>query len=365
LGISYKPFLVFFGFTLVELLVVIAIIGVLIAILLPAVQAAREASRRSQCANNLRQIGLACLNHEDVNKVLPPGSDTEAKLNRNYSLFVFLLPYMEQEALYNSIAANITLGSWQNTACRVVLYQFRCPSDRNYEEPVQNTNTVMSNYCGSTGDYCCYETYNATWATESSFSRGAFQPNKSTELSDFTDGLSNTLLCSERCIGNPSSSIHGGVPESVSGAFPNSSYNACETNGFKPSACADRLDTTKKAYTGKCYGPTGSETDLCTMGRWYHGADIFTRMNTILPPNSPSGSSGSNSIVPMLLPPSSYHPGGVNVVRCDGSGGFITDSVNTGTLTGGANGLCKRVGMTNFGIWGAFGSRNGEEPGSL
>ncbi|MDR1484154.1 MAG: DUF1559 domain-containing protein [Planctomycetaceae bacterium] len=354
-----------FGFTLVELLVVIAIIGILIALLLPAVQAAREAARRSQCTNNLKQIGLACLNHENVYKKLPPGSDTNATKNLNYSLFVFILPYMEQEALYESIAKNMnTQGSWVNTACQVVLKPLRCPSDNNYNEPAKGV-TVMSNYCGSTGDYCCYETYNATWATESSFSRGAFQPNKYTTLGAINDGTSNTLLCSERCIGNPATSIKGGVPESVSGAFPNSNYNACESSGFNPSACADRLDATKKAYTGKCYGPTGTETDLRAMGRWYHASDIFARTNTILPPNSASGSSGSNSVVPMLLPPSSYHPGGVNVVRCDGSGGFINDSVNCGTITGGANGLCKRSGMSNFGVWGAFGSRDGEEGGGL
>jgi prepilin-type N-terminal cleavage/methylation domain-containing protein len=359
---------VYFGFTLVELLVVIAIIGVLIALLLPAVQAAREASRRSQCANQLRQIGLACLNHEDVYKSLPPGSDTRATENRNYSLFVFILPFMEQQALYSNIEPGLTtLGSWQNTHCRVVIKSLRCPSDRNYGEPVAGNN-VMSNYCGSTGDYCCYETYNATWATESSYSRGAFQPNKYTTLAAITDGTSNTLLCSERCIGNPPASIKGGVPESVTGAFPSNSYNACETTGFKPSACADRLDATKRAYdvtgTNKCYGPTGSETDILTMGRWYHGADIFTRTNTILPPNSPSGSSGSNSVVPMLLPPSSFHPGGVNIVRVDGSGGFINDTIHAGTLTGGATGLCKRSGASNFGVWGAFGSRDGEEPSS-
>ncbi|MDR3198162.1 MAG: DUF1559 domain-containing protein, partial [Planctomycetaceae bacterium] len=66
---------------------------------------------------------------------------------------------------------------------------------------------------------------------------------------------------------------------------------------------------------------------------------------------------------PMLLPPSSYHSGGVNVVRCDGSGGFISETVDAGTLTGGANGLCKRDGASNFGIWGAFGSRDGAESG--
>ncbi|MDR2168763.1 MAG: DUF1559 domain-containing protein [Planctomycetaceae bacterium] len=369
LGHSHKPNSVglFFGFTLVELLVVIAIIGVLIAILLPAVQAAREASRRSQCANNLRQIGLACLNHEDVNKTLPPGSDTNATANRNYSLFVFILPYMEQEARYEAIAANFHQGSFANTACRIVIYPFRCPSDRNYEEPVQG-NTAMANYCGSTGDYCCYETQSALWsgANESLYSRGAFQPNIYTEISAISDGLSNTLLCSERCIGAPSNSIRGGVAESVSSAFPDNTYNACEKDGFNPSACAGRLDATKRTYTVsgtlKCYGPQGTENDLVAMGRWYHGSDLFSRTNTILPPNSASGSSGTNSVIPMLLPPSSYHPGGVNFVRCDGSGGFVAETINAGTLTGGTNGLCKRSGPSNFGIWGAFGSRDGEEP---
>ncbi|MDR2168760.1 MAG: DUF1559 domain-containing protein [Planctomycetaceae bacterium] len=368
--ITSKSFFVLFGFTLVELLVVIAIIGVLIALLLPAVQAAREAARRSQCANNLKQIGLACLNHENVYKKLPPGSDTNATANLNYSLFVFILPYMEQEALYSAIESNMHQGSWLNQACRVILKPLRCPSDINYNLPIQsltlNRFNSTSNYCGSTGDYCCYETYNGTWASsaESSYSRGAFQPNKYTTLGAIIDGTSNTLLCSERCVGIPNNSIKGGVPESVSAAFPSNSYNACENSGFNPSGCATRLDATGKNFTGTCYGPSGTEDDLLAMGRWYHGADIFTRTNTILPPNSPSCSSSSSSVHPKLLPPSSYHPGGVNIVRCDGSGGFISETVNAGNLTGGANGVSKRSGPSNFGIWGAFGSRDGEEGGS-
>ena len=106
------------GFTLVELLVVIAIIGVLVALLLPAVQAAREAARRSQCGNNLKQIGLALHNYHDTLKWFPPGAVFEGgastapnaqPINQRGSMHVRLLPYMEQQALYNAFDFN-TLG---------------------------------------------------------------------------------------------------------------------------------------------------------------------------------------------------------------------------------------------------------------
>jgi hypothetical protein len=268
---------------------------------------------------------------------------------------------MEQTALYSAIEAQMpTKNSYQNTACFVVLKPLRCPSERNYNEPVSGTYS-MSNYCGSTGDYCCYETYTAAHATESSYSRGAFQPNIVTTLAAISDGLSNTLLCSERCIGKPDTSIKGGIPEAVTAVFPDNSYNVCEQSGFNPSQCVVSLDATRKTYSVKCFGPNGSETGVIPMGRWFHGADIFTRTNTILPPNSASAASGTDSVRPMILPPSSFHTGGVNVVRCDGSGGFITDSVNAGTSTG----SCKRSGASNFGIWGAFGSRDGDESTGL
>ena len=91
------------AFTLVELLVVIAIIGVLVALLLPAIQAAREASRRSQCSNNLKQIGLALHNFEQSHKRLPPCARYSSDGNRRGSIFLFLLPYLEETALSSSI----------------------------------------------------------------------------------------------------------------------------------------------------------------------------------------------------------------------------------------------------------------------
>ena len=105
------------GFTLVELLVVIAIIGILIALLLPAVQAAREAARRTQCANNLKQLGLACHNYLDVHKKMPPGTtgirnnawnnDNELWNEPWVSLTVYLLPYIEQQNLYDRMAITV------------------------------------------------------------------------------------------------------------------------------------------------------------------------------------------------------------------------------------------------------------------
>jgi prepilin-type N-terminal cleavage/methylation domain-containing protein/prepilin-type processing-associated H-X9-DG protein len=355
------------AFTLVELLVVIAIIGILIALLLPAVQAAREAARRMQYSNNLKQLGLACLNYEDSNHTLPPGSDLYADQNYNYSAFVFMLPYMEQQALWDLISPNIRSGSWNNTACRVVLLALRCPSDGNYRIGVgtPEASCAPGNYAVSVGDYCCYETYNGTWKTESSYSRGSFQPNMVTPLGGISDGTSNTMLISERCIAIPDNSIKGGVAVSVADAFPNSNYNASEGDGFNPSGCFNVLDATKKTYgTNGVYGPnhpTAAERNNLPMGRWYCGTDMFSRTNTILPPNSPSCSSASNSVVPMLLPPGSYHTGGVNAARCDGSVSFVSDTIDAGTGTG----LCKRSGESNFGIWGAFGSRNGGESKGL
>ena len=114
------------GFTLIELLVVIAIIGILVGLLLPAVQQAREAARRSQCSNNVKQIGLACLNYYDANKAFPAGFDSIGAL-----WTARILPFLEEDSLHSTIVFDETAGNWGSTnedACGVVVSAFRCAS---------------------------------------------------------------------------------------------------------------------------------------------------------------------------------------------------------------------------------------------
>jgi prepilin-type N-terminal cleavage/methylation domain-containing protein len=218
------------GFTLVELLVVIAIIGMLVALLLPAIQAAREAARRVQCQNNLKQMGLALHNYHSAAKafpigivsrlqnpdwVMPAGGCTLAPddLGPGWSFFARMLPYMEEGSFHDTIQLNLPVDHEQNaTARRTVVAAFRCPSDR--DEPNINihdcgsppsasgTPTVMTDaaptsYVGSLGGakidgdplYGCYE--------HQPFN-GMFHRNRSVRSRDVTDGLSKTIGIAER-----------------------------------------------------------------------------------------------------------------------------------------------------------------------
>jgi len=202
------------GFTLIELLVVIAIIAVLIALLLPAVQQAREAARRSQCINNLKQHGLALHNYHDTYSAFPPGwIGVQANVSHmegpsGFAWGAHTLPYLDQASLYGQINFNVSLLDPTNDVARkAVLGVFRCPSDSSTDtwqlgEEGNPTNILATlptaNYVGSFGtegaeDLCVAAPFPASQCRGD----GMFSHNSKLRIVDITDGTSNTILLGE------------------------------------------------------------------------------------------------------------------------------------------------------------------------
>ncbi|MBS0265694.1 MAG: DUF1559 domain-containing protein [Planctomycetes bacterium] len=216
------------GFTLIELLVVIAIIAILVSLLLPAVQQAREAARRSQCKSNLKQIGLAIHNYYDVFKQFPPGNmDYSANWGSTVQFVdpgpqwgwpTFILPYIEQEALYNKLNVNQARLSEYGTTyaanwnlCQTPISVYKCPSDAQAKDTLQGTRddrhfqgtgwplvyAATSNYIAVHGNRNA-RAWNWWLSTGDRVEDGIFVNNGKTKIEDVTDGLSNTFLVGER-----------------------------------------------------------------------------------------------------------------------------------------------------------------------
>jgi prepilin-type N-terminal cleavage/methylation domain-containing protein/prepilin-type processing-associated H-X9-DG protein len=224
------------GFTLIELLVVIAIIAVLIALLLPAVQSAREAARRAQCTNNLKQLGLAALNYESSNGCIPGGSYTglagfnPPAYSKNYpesfSVFVRILPYLEQSPMYGAANFSLNAGAAANlTIGGVLVNSLVCPSDLQnqtiplpatqaqtstppgwdfyniYPLPAGAWNQAFSSYGGNAGTFT-FGFNNQMSATVLAFFNGTIYNDSKVTIASITDGTSNTFLFTERAKGH-------------------------------------------------------------------------------------------------------------------------------------------------------------------
>ncbi len=252
------------GFTLVELLVVIAIIGVLVALLLPAIQAAREAARRTQCTNNLKQIGIALQNYHDTYGILPPSYvNNGSEIMWGWGLLI--LPFMEEEALFDRIdpitwgggGGNAVHRADQNADLRLRIKDYRCPSDPHRSDT--NPNFAGTGQAGAS-NYVISEGI-ASYDTGAGHTAHAF--------ADFVDGTSNTMLVGER-----DTYLHAGA-----------------------------------IWAGR-------QTSTASVG-----------FRSVYPPNWRSNNDVMNNPTCIRYVLASEHPGGVNVVLGDGAVRFLGDSI--------------------------------------
>lgn len=323
-----------YGFTLVELLVVIAIIGILVALLLPAVQMAREAARRMSCSNNIKQLALGCHEYHDSFNAFPP-KFAGPRANPFLSWTVRLTPYYEQGAIFDTIMPQLlqhptssTLGFADvyygdlRTGSRIEIPTLLCPTGPRLTPQLGTTNVLgiaspkpfgRLSYRGCTG---------TNVDNDGLDNNGVFTNVRATRMADVIDGTTNTFLIAEVAMaGKKSTDYIGNV------AVTNIAYNSND-----PCITGTGYDPTTKRLLG---------TQTANPGGWWHaGVSVLATFQTHYTPNGPScfgninGAGQLRVVSPgSAIPASSFHPGGALHSLSDGSVRFISETISQTTYS--------------------------------
>lgn len=335
----------FLGFTLVELLVVIAIIGILIGLLLPAVQSAREAARRMQCSNNLKQYGLAVHNYVGVHAdAFPPMSEIS---DTSFSVQARLFSYMEAsniaekidytKPVYQSVGrGNLVVYHHLLEALTTNASFLACPSDPSAGKLCPGTLKVYTDeanavsetgkfypgsYCVCMGDSACKIGTKVDGKLETD---GMFYYGSRTRLAQVVDGTSNTLMMAEAAIGP-------GVEGNLDATYEQMSANRVGMKQYIMSLSsfeeclltdADEILAVQRNSGSKTWYPSRCVTWLC-------GSPCYTAFDATLPPNSQAATCYYMNYG--FFAARSYHASGVNVLLADGSARFVSDTVDLKT----------------------------------
>lgn len=312
------------GFTLIELLVVIAIIAILVALLLPAVQQAREAARRTQCKNNLKQLGLAIHNYIDVATVLPPSAcinpdNTDTGNNGSWGVHGRILPFLDQGNLYNVVDLTVA-WDFQQAISGLKIPGYACPSDPRSDEardpgagrPILFPTTYGFNF----GTWFIYDPNTGRGGD------GAFFPNAKLRIAAFTDGTSNTLLTAEvkawtpyRRNGGPSTTeLPNTIAEAEAAIASGSQFKNTGHTEWPDGRVHHHGFTTAMPPNAKTSCSDGTTTyEFCDFNSWQEGKD---------------GRNGTPSYA--VISSRSHHPGIVQVALADGSCRSISENIDLG-----------------------------------